>query len=181
MQVSKVGNWLQIIGNFGLIAGLVMVAVQIKQNTEIAQAQLISESYRTAMEVPLGLMGENPAKAWSKAIHTPEELTNEDLVVLDANLLKGWLELSRIEILVDSGYAGGVDAPAQLYAWDYLGHTFGSNWWNTRGEWTVAPAPQARETINRELAGVENRDWIPPSLQDRYHQLRPTKSQSEVK
>ena len=181
MHVSKVGNWLQIIGNFGLIVGLVMVAVQIKQNTEIAQAQLISESYRVVMEVPLRLMGENPAKAWSKAIHTPEELTNEELVVLDAVLFKGWLELSRIEALVDAGYAGGVEAPAQLYAWEYLGHAFGSNWWNTRGEWTVAPAPQARETINRELAGVENRDRAPPSLQDRYDQLRPTKSQPEVR
>lgn len=174
MDSGRFVNWLQIAGNFGLIAGLVLVAIQINQNTEIARAQLVSESYRAQMEVPLALMGEEPAKSWSRAIHAPEELTDEDLVVLDAMLFKGWLNLSRIEYLVDLGYGGGVEEPAKLFAWDYLNHPFGMNWWETRSDWTVAPARRAREVIEREQAGVENRNWTPPSLSERYDQLRST-------
>ncbi len=38
MDSSKLGNWLQIVGNAGLIVGLVLVAVQIRQNTLATRA-----------------------------------------------------------------------------------------------------------------------------------------------
>ena len=34
MDSNKLSNWLQVAGNFGLLAGLVLVAVQINQNSE---------------------------------------------------------------------------------------------------------------------------------------------------
>ena len=49
MDTTKVANWLQIIGNFGIVVGLILVAVQIDQNSEqIQQAANLSrsEAYR---------------------------------------------------------------------------------------------------------------------------------------
>jgi hypothetical protein len=49
MDTAKVANWLQIIGNFGIVVGLILVAVQINQNSEqIQQTANLSriESYR---------------------------------------------------------------------------------------------------------------------------------------
>ena len=104
-------------------------------------------------------------------VKTPRSIKN----VHESALLcrsKGWLNLSRIEYLVDLGYAGGVEEPAKLFAWDYLSHSFGSNWWETRKDWIVAPSKRAREVIEREMAGVDS--WTAPSLLERYRQLRTT-------
>ena len=37
MDTAKVANWLQILGNFGVVVGLILVAVQINQNSEQIQ------------------------------------------------------------------------------------------------------------------------------------------------
>jgi hypothetical protein len=53
MRSDKLVNWLQVLGNFGLIAGLVLVAIQIQQNTDITRAQMISEDRDLAVALKL--------------------------------------------------------------------------------------------------------------------------------
>lgn len=82
MITSKVANWLQILANFGIIAGLIMVGIQINQNTKIAEADLTARSFEQVNQWQLTMMGENPAKALAKAAINPGELTDEELLVL---------------------------------------------------------------------------------------------------
>ena len=44
MDSNKISNWLQVAGNFGLLAGLALVVVQINQKTEISRADLTARS-----------------------------------------------------------------------------------------------------------------------------------------
>lgn len=82
MESNKVGYWLQIVANFGLLLGLVLVAVQINQNTKIAQADLNARGFEQVYQYQLAMMGENPSKAVAKAATNPGELTDEELMVL---------------------------------------------------------------------------------------------------
>jgi hypothetical protein len=47
--------------NIGVIAGLILVAVQINQNTAITKAQMANLYYIADMALELAMMGENPA------------------------------------------------------------------------------------------------------------------------
>ena len=39
-MAAKLATWLQVFGNFGLILGLVLVAIQIKQSSDLARVQM---------------------------------------------------------------------------------------------------------------------------------------------
>jgi len=82
MDSNKISNWLQVAGNFGLLAGLVLVGFQINQNTEFARTNLTAQSYELAMQMGLARMGENPEAALAKAASDPESLTDEELGIV---------------------------------------------------------------------------------------------------
>ena len=45
MDTDKVNRWLTLSANIGVIAGLILVAVQINQYTQITKAQIINDYY----------------------------------------------------------------------------------------------------------------------------------------
>ncbi len=95
MDSIKISSWLQVAGNFGLLAGLILVGFQINQNTEISKADLTARSYEVAMQYQLAMMGENPAAALAKAGTDPSSLTDEELIVIN-NF--NWLWWNQIRI-----------------------------------------------------------------------------------
>ena len=100
MDSSKLNNYLQILANFGIVAGLILVGVQINQNTRIAAADMTNRAYEVAAQYHLTMMGENPMKAVAKAATKPEELTDEELLVLE-RITAFWIDFdSRGEINV---------------------------------------------------------------------------------
>ncbi len=129
MDSLKAGYWLQILGNFGLVFGLILVAVQIKQNTDIAKAQMLNDQWIAGQHTYLARMGENPAASLARAINTPNDLTDEDLIVLDAILAETFLRVSWLEALQDRGFElYDLSGPAIGFA-DEIGTEFGAKWW----------------------------------------------------
>ena len=55
MQTYKVNQWLTLIANFGVVAGLVFLAIEVRQNTTALQAAAIQESTNVAREQILTL------------------------------------------------------------------------------------------------------------------------------
>jgi len=56
MDTAKVANWLQIVGNLGIVIGLIMVAVQIDQASEQTRRSMIQERTDTLRELSLNRM-----------------------------------------------------------------------------------------------------------------------------
>jgi hypothetical protein len=130
MDSSRLANWLQIIGNLGLIVGLVLVAVQIKQNNDLAKAQLLSDGWLGALQRQTALFGENPAASIARASFAPDQLTDEDLAVLDAVVRSQWVLGLRMTTLDASGY--GFFPPedfARVLAGD-LDNPYGQAWFS---------------------------------------------------
>lgn len=145
MGGSKLGDVLQILGNLGLIVGLVLVGIQIYQNTEIAKMQMVHQDF-IAAEARLQMMaGENPAQVWARALSDPTSLTQEEHVVLD-NILK--LHLGHLQKLVRLQELGFelIDPKQSTYINGmayFLSSTYGESWWeenNNLIEPTVAQA-----------------------------------------
>ena len=43
------------------------------------------------------MMGDNPANSWTKAIYTPNDLTNEDAAVVDRYFNYGLVQIQRLQ------------------------------------------------------------------------------------
>ena len=157
MNSSKLGNWLQIVGNLGLLTGLVLVAFQIRQNSEITRTQLVHDSFLASQMMQLAFAGENPSKSWTKAIFEPESLTNEDLVVLDWIMRANWTRAMRIEAMENMGLQiFNPQAPAMVTVQEYLGNAFGKAWWDSGRRPEMAP--RIEQVIRLEMAQRPDHD-----------------------
>ena len=86
MEFNRSANWLQILGNFGLLGGLVLVALQIKQNSDLLELQLRKAEAENYISSELALVGEDFMETWQKHIESPEQLTLAEMRALDAVL-----------------------------------------------------------------------------------------------
>jgi len=113
MQLEKTSHWLMIIGNFGLLVGVILVALQLNQNSELTREQLNYAMWTDRMNLQLAMMGENPAIVMAKATETPSEITVEESKVLDAVYLY-WVFLEvRNALMIERGMA--LDEMASTY------------------------------------------------------------------
>ena len=152
MDSAKVSNWLQIAGNFGLLAGLVLVAIQVNQNTQIARAQLLSVGWMNVMETQLAMMGERPAEAWAKAVTGSQPLTDEDVYVLDAMLNANWMVAGRVESVAEAGFE--IERTERMAAWvtGFLGNDFSASWWEVNKDGWAESAPTTTAAVESFLA-----------------------------
>ena len=86
MKAGKLGKWLQVIGSFGVIFGLILVALQIQQNTVLVRAELVSNASDAWINIDASKQSENFASVLSKSIVNPQELTTTEILELDGNL-----------------------------------------------------------------------------------------------
>ena len=103
MNAEKVGNWLQISANIGILLGLLLVGIQISENTKIARADLISRTFEIANQYTLAMLGENPSEVIARI--DPSSPDEADLAVLQAEL-SFWHNFdTRYELLLNEGLA----------------------------------------------------------------------------
>jgi hypothetical protein len=82
MDVSRVGHWLQITGNIGILCGLVFVGLQLHQDRQLKGIEMSMHQLDNALAVRLALFGEQPYQALIKSITEPEQLSAEEAMVL---------------------------------------------------------------------------------------------------
>ncbi len=86
MNMSKFKVWLEFGASAGIIAGLILVGVQIRQNSQLLKTQLLFEEGLAYAQYEQAMLGENPAVVWAEALESPTELTLEEQRVIDAYL-----------------------------------------------------------------------------------------------
>lgn len=91
--------------NLGVLVGLVLIAVQIRQNTEITRAQVANDWFMADMQLELAMMGENPSTSWIKSVYTQAELDRHDAAVLDRYFNYGLVQLQRLQRMNELGLA----------------------------------------------------------------------------
>ena len=144
-------NWVQIVSNFSLLIGMVLVAVQINQSSNIARAQLAHDAWLNSAGELYAVVGENPAATLAKANLSEEELTDEELFVLNAYFDSATLHMARIAHMQRLGLAiYSDDETALAFAPAFAGR-FGNAWWAVNRERTLARAPEIASRIDELL------------------------------
>jgi len=144
--VEKLANWLQVGANFGLLAGLVLVAIQVNQNSsqlqqshELTRAGLTNHTFDIWAAIDSTSQSEQFALALSKSLERPEELTLAEVMELDGYLNTIMWHLTRIRKLNEMGvFREGIDGLVESIVLQYFSSKFARAWWEeNRGYWHV--------------------------------------------
>ncbi len=154
MDVEVLNQWLTFGANIGVIAGLILVAVQIKQNTRITKAQLTNDYYLADLQLELKMMGEDPATSWMKSVYTPNELTKEDAVILDRFFNYGMVQVQRLQKMYDLGLVDKDWKDRIDYLGWHLGNEVGRRWWAFSKE---SLPDDLVQTVDETLANSKDR------------------------
>ena len=151
MELSKTNNWLQILANVGIVAGLLLVGIQLKQNSDLLKIQLLYQESDRAMGVEALLVGEDGARVWAKSIEDPENLTLAEQRIMEALLwsyteqLRSVKNLSEVGLLDDMEWRKRVENEAGFF----YGSRYSAAWWKN---FSPALSKGLRDAIDQQLA-----------------------------
>jgi len=130
-RADRLFRWLTLGANLGVLIGLVLVIVQINQNTQLARSTYRSEGNVVANQIWANMMGDRIGEAIEKSVECPDELTHAEFMALDAylftsiNMIYRDYQLAQEGLYSDADWKGTVD----LYVQWYLANPFGRAWW----------------------------------------------------
>ena len=101
--MEKIGLWVQLAANVGILASLILLASQIGQTSELSRLAFYTEEEDTYVTMGTSILGETAAAALAVAVEDPESLTTEQILQLDAYYNNVINTLSRRQYLYDQG------------------------------------------------------------------------------
>lgn len=132
MESNKVGYWLQIAANIGILGGLVLVGLQMRQNSELLELQLLREEADSFIAAQQAYVGENFAEVWQKHIQEPENLTLAEMRIMESNLwgqtvYRWWKNYQLYErgLIREHDWKTSIQTDASYV----LGTEYGRAWW----------------------------------------------------
>ena len=81
---DRINQWLTLAANFGVIVGLILLIVEIRQNTDVIRAQINQSRTETAMAEQQATYNSDYIPALLAKISEDEPLSAEDLIRYDA-------------------------------------------------------------------------------------------------
>jgi hypothetical protein len=155
---DKTTRWLTIAANLAVLGGLILVAIQIRQNTAITRAQVANDYFMADMQLELAMMGDDPAASWIKAVYTPSELTPLDAAVVDRYFNYGLVQIQRLQRMNELGLADDRWQDRINYLRWHLGNEVGRRWWGqARRDFSAEFAAQVDSVLAQDKAASDNR------------------------
>jgi len=150
-------DWVQIVTGIAVVVGLGLLIWELKQNREIASAQIASDNSAAILAHRSMLIGEEPASVVAKACDSPEELTSTDIEIMN-NYFWSVLNLPiRISTLSEYDFYSESDWKSRAYDSFATIHGFpyGRFWWSRVRYGVQAVEPEIARIGDESLAGID--------------------------
>jgi hypothetical protein len=157
MDSGKLGNWLQIVANIGIVVGLIFGGVQLKQNSDLLRTQLLYEESYRAIDLETKFVGENAAAVWAKSITDAKTLNLEEQRIMEA-MLWGFVEqLRATRMLAELGLLENEEWKARVNSDSayYLSNEYGRAWWPNFSDTNSSLPDDLKAAINARLSEVD--------------------------
>jgi hypothetical protein len=116
LNTDNLSRWISAAANIAVLAGLVLVAVQINQSSSLARTALINEGNVVSNQIWANPDGRSPGQVIARAIECPERMTYADFMAMDAflfsnmNMLYRDYQLTQEGLFTSSDWKASVDA-----------------------------------------------------------------------
>lgn len=129
MSIKTLSHWAQHAAAVGVIAGLALVAWELRQNQNLARAELNSESMTARDNFAIARQQEPLARAIAKAKEAPLELTGAERIMLDGYYNQAFGQIFREFVLIQRGvYEDNLDGYMRIFATNVLETAYGQVW-----------------------------------------------------
>ena len=160
MKLEKIGQWIGILANVGVLVGFIFVAYQLQLNTKALKTSSIHKTNELFATLETSLMGDTANEAFAKAMIDPTELTPGQISQIWSLHSLGLYVASQTYL----DFRNGVVTQEQ---WDfvseqyigYINHPVGRNIWaKSKALYTDSLMIEFVEAIDEKL------DRIPENL-----------------
>jgi hypothetical protein len=151
MKTDRITRWLTLGANIGVVLGLLLVAIQIRQEAELTKIQLFSDHTDARKEWAQAMMGDSPMDVVAKSIERPADLSLAELHIMDNYFISALNELRRLELLKRAGLDTG--ANIEGFHKFYFGSNFAQAWYQAYG------GEDELEAVDVKVSDVDE-EWI---------------------
>lgn len=164
MNGDRVGRWLSVLANSGVLIGLILVLLQMNQNEELVRLQILNQYHDSYVAQESLFAGENLPAIWQKAAVEPQDLSLAEMRAMESQTfapILRWINLYQLAEagIVDEAFWRG---QVTLDAGFYFGMPYGRAWWERQRDAFSEEflPPELREAIDDV---VFDQDLISPT------------------
>lgn len=157
MNQNKLSGWLQVLANVGIVVGLLLVGVQLKQNSDLLKTQMLYEESSRAIGIETLVVGERGAETWAKSINQPENLDLAEQRIIEALLWSFVEQLRGAYILYQQGLLDEEEWQRRINSDSafYLANNYGRVWWDNYSDGNENFPQAVIEAVNDRLSSRE--------------------------
>lgn len=155
MQISRVNEKLQFFAAVGVLAGLILVAYEIRQNNDLAEADAVRAMLAGWQQIAISEYATDISNLYIKSLEEPENLTPAEIGKMSAWLTAVMNQYMLTFAMYDRGLgysSGGVDynpVDELVNGFEYyFGSRFGRSWYLENREWLDS---QVLDVMDREM------------------------------
>lgn len=135
MDTHRVGHWLTVAANLGVIVGIVFLVLEIRQNSDIATAQVRLDYAAGWRSIDEQRQDEAFAQVYAKSILSPDELSFSEIIQLDGYYIGVIDQMLSAYTASRAGLRSGrFEDVARQVAMGYFSNAYGQAWWQQARE-----------------------------------------------
>lgn len=152
MHFRKINDWLQLLAAVAVLAGLLLVVHEIRQNNDLARATTINDLYSGWVDFSKSEYESDILQLLIKSIEEPQDLTSLEQAKLNAyyialtSLYGRWWAM-----FLDYDFAYDPTVDTKFTARYYFGSRFARTWFHQNKVWLQDINPEMTEIIGREI------------------------------
>jgi len=165
MDSHRTDRWVQGASALGILFGLVLVTLELRQSATLVRAELGAAGTEYRQEMLTSVQGENLAAALARAMDNPANLSTEQELVLNAWYQNAMGQVFRQAYLFRLGvFEDPVEEFAALQARTYFGTAYAQAWW---AEHRTSYPQSLRDMMDAEI------EALPPDRdRERFDRIR---------
>ena len=158
MNNNRLSNWLQIAANVGIVVGLLLVGVQLKQNSDLLKTQMLYDESRRAVDLETLVVGENGAEVWAKSVSDARNMSLPEQRIMEALLWSFSEQLRSTRLLAELGLLEDEEWRLRVHAETafYLANDYGKAWWINYSTGNNALPDDLKTEVNLRLSQVDD-------------------------
>ncbi len=154
MNSEKVNSWLTLGANLGVLVGIIFLAAEIRQNSDLARLQFAEDRQTTWQQGELVVFGDSIATVWEKSVLDPESLSLAETRMMDAYLAFQLTNATKVLNLERGGLLaiGATEQHLQTNLAFFFDTHFAKAWWEIAGKTWDSEFVKLADPMIREIA-----------------------------
>jgi hypothetical protein len=152
-------RWLSLAANFGVIVGIAFVVLEIRQNSDIATAQMRLDYAAGWRSIDEQRQNEAFAVVFAKSILRPDELSFSEIVQMDGYYMGVVDQMLSAYTVSRAGLRSGqFQDVARQVAKGYFSNAYAQAWWqHSRQAWSGADGAEFQRIMDEAIGAAGNR------------------------